>query len=1013
MRNKVSRLISLFVLGILLSLNGFSQQSLKVTGTVKDAQTGEPLIGVNIVVKGTTNGVISSVTGTYQINVTDPKSVLVFSYIGYQPAEVVIEGRSVIDMELFIDSKALDEVVVVGYGAQKRESVVGSIAAIDNKTLVSIPVSNVTQALAGKLAGLQVVQSSGEIGRDEATLFIRGQATYNDRDPLIVVDGIMRDGFSQIDPNEIQSVSILKDASATAVFGVKGANGVIIITTKRGSEGKPQISFTAQTAITKPTRVPQPLDSYRSALLANLHKIGGSGEAAPFSNKDILNFRTGASPYTNPDYSWVDVMMKDQSRLSQYNLNVTGGTKTVKYFISGGFMTQDGVYNFDPYTNFSRLNFRSNFDIDVSKNLSASLSLGSRIENRTNPASAWYGSWDVYRASFALGGRFTPVYNPDGSLGGNSSRTNLIGTVRDMGFYKEIRSVLELGLNLKYKLDFIAPGLSMRGQLAFDDNGSMNRMFDQKYSVFQYDLKNDKYTEFGENRPLGYAWGNVYDTRKIYYELSLNYDRKFGNHSFTGILLANRDLKFVDYYVPYATEGLVGRVTYDYSKRYLAEVNIGYNGSENFSSKNRYGFFPAFAAGWFLTNEEFIKNTAFSRVVTSLKLRGSMGWVGNDKLKLSGASEPLRFIYLQQYDNAGGSVFGTGDNWFQGIRQGTIANENVQWEVARKQNIGFESDFFNGLFGLNFDYFYEYRDKILTQISNTSPSYVGAVFSPANVGIVENQGFEIEFRHNMDIGNDFSYYIKGNFSYAHNTVIKRDDAYMTLDYQKEEGYPIDTPLKFITTGIFQTYDEIYNSPAQISQLGGISGNNILYPGDLKFKDINNDGVINRFDYVRTGYSGVPEITYGVTLGMNYKNFDVSALLQGAARASFEKNWEIMWHFSNNENVFPRHWNYWSPETSGSEEYTRLYGPYQNNEAGSDYSLGSGEYIRLKNVELGYTLPPSLMKRIRVEALRVYVSGVNLVLWTKREPYLDPDNRNQRGGNMPPLGSYNLGLNLNF
>lgn len=1013
MRNKVSRLISLFVLGILLSLNGFSQQSLKITGSVKDAQTGESLVGVNIFVKGTTNGTISSVEGTYQITVADPKSVLVFSYIGYQPAEVVIEGRTIIDMELFIDSKALDEVVVVGYGAQKRESVVGSIAAIDNKTLVSIPVSNVTQALAGKLAGLQVVQSSGEIGRDEATLFIRGQATYNDRDPLIVVDGIMRDGFSQIDPNEIQSVSILKDASATAVFGVKGANGVIIITTKRGSEGKPQISFTAQTAITKPTRIPEPLDSYRSALLANLHKIGGSGEAAPFSNKDLLNFRTGASPYTNPDYSWVDVMMKDQSRLSQYNLNVTGGTKTVKYFISGGFLTQDGVYNFDPYTNFSRLNFRSNFDIDVSKNLSASLSLGSRIENRTNPASAWYGSWDVYRASFALGGRFTPVYNPDGSLGGNSSRTNLIGTVRDMGFYKEIRSVLELGLNLKYKLDFIAPGLSMRGQLAFDDNGSMNRMFDQKYSVFQYDLKNDKYTEFGENRPLGYAWGNVYDTRKIYYELSLNYDRKFGNHSFTGILLANRDLKFVDYYVPYATEGLVGRVTYDYSKRYLAEVNIGYNGSENFSSKNRYGFFPAFAAGWFLTNEEFIKNTAFSRVVTSLKLRGSMGWVGNDKLKLSGASEPLRFIYLQQYDNAGGSVFGTGDNWFQGIRQGTIANENVQWEVARKQNIGFESDFFNGLFGLNFDYFYEYRDKILTQISNTSPSYVGAVFSPANVGIVENQGFEIEFRHNMDIGNDFSYFVKGNFSYAHNTVIKRDDAYMTLDYQKEEGYPIDTPLKFITTGIFQTYDEIYNSPPQISQLGGISGNNILYPGDLKFKDINNDGVINRFDYVRTGYSGVPEITYGVTLGMNYKNFDVSALLQGAARASFEKNWEIMWHFSNNENVFPRHWNYWSPETSGSEEYTRLYGPYQNNEAGSDYSLGSGEYIRLKNVEFGYTLPPSLMKRIRVEALRVYVSGVNLVLWTKREPYLDPDNRNQRGGNMPPLGSYNLGLNLNF
>jgi TonB-linked SusC/RagA family outer membrane protein len=994
------------LLVLLSGLSGFAQQGYRLTGVIRDAVTGETLIGVNIVIKGTYEGATSGLDGSYKIDVPGPNGILQYSYVGYQPIEEGIAGRRIIDVKLSPDTKAIEEVVVVGYGSQRKESVVGSISSINTKTIVSIPVSNMTQSIAGKLSGVQVVQTSGEIGRDEADVFIRGQATYGNSNPLIVIDGIIRDGFAQIDPNEIQTMSILKDASATAVYGVKGANGVIIITTKRGFEGKPQISFTTQTAVTMPTRIPKPLDSYRSALLQNLHKVGGSKEAAPFNNQDLLNFRTGASPYTNPDYSWVDVVMKDYSTLTQYNINVTGGTKFVKYFISGGYLTQDGVYQYDPYTNFSRINFRSNFDINVSKNFSASINLGTRIEERTNPATAWYGSWEIYRASFALGGRFSPVFNPDSSLGGNTSRTNIIGDIRDRGFFKEIRSVMELGVNLNYKLDFITPGLSLKGQLAFDDNGSMNRHYQQTFSVYQYDLDNNSYTEFGETTPIYYAWGNVYDTRKTYYEVSLNYNRQFGRHSLTGLVLANRDLKYINSETPYATEGLVGRLTYDFDRRYLAEVNVGYNGSENFAPGKRFGLFPAFALGWILTNEPFMQNTGFKKIVSNLKFRGSLGWVGNDRIGSD------RFIYLQQYEEAGGATFGTGDNWYQGIRQGTIANKNVQWEVARKQNLGFESELFKGLFGLNVDFFYEYRDKILTTISNTSPSYVGATFSAANIGIVKNQGFEVEMRHNYSLSDKISYYVRGNFSFAHNTVIQKDDAYMTLDYQKEEGYPIGTSLKYVYTGIFQSYDQIYDNPAQISQLGGIAGNNIVYPGDLIFQDVNNDGVINRFDQIRTGYSYVPEITYGTTLGLTLGNFDISALFQGVARASFEKNWEIMWHFSNNENVFPMHWNYWTPETSGREEYVRLYGPYQNNESGSTYSLGSGQYLRLKNAEIGYTLPGSILKKMRSESLRIYISGVNLILWAK-EPYLDPDNRNQRGGNMPPLKSINIGAKLNF
>jgi len=300
----------------------------------------------------------------------------------------------------------------------------------------------------------------------------------------------------------------------------------------------------------------------------------------------------------------------------------------------------------------------------------------------------------------------------------------------------------------------------------------------------------------------------------------------------------------------------------------------------------------------------------------------------------------------------------------------------------------------------------------LTDQPNTMPFYVGAEFFAANVGIVENKGFEMELKHNKIFSGGFSYFIKGNLSYAHNTVVQRDDAYMTLDYQKEAGYSIGTPLVYIQTGIFQSYEDIYNSPAQIADLGGINGNNAVYPGDLKFKDLNGDNVINQYDRMRSGYSTVPEIGYGMQLGFNYKGFDVSVLIQGSARAAFDKNWEIMWHFSNNANVFPKHWNYWTPETSGNEQYTRIYGAYQNNESGSTYSLGSGDYVRLKTAEIGYEIPKILAKKLHIEGIRIYLSGVNLFIWAK-ERYLDPDNRNSRGGFMPPLKSYNIGVNVNF
>ena len=1005
MKKHLSHIFLLLSFLFLCNINVMAQSHI-VKGVVKDNVINEPLIGVNVVVKGTTNGVTTDIDGMYSIEVPNAKSELQFSYMGYNNVTIAVNGKKVINVNMDQTTQDLEEVIVVGYGIQKKESVIGSIASINNKSLVSLPVTNITQSLAGKLSGVQVVQSSGEVGKDEAAIYVRGLATYGDATPLIVVDGIVRQSFAQIDPNEIESINILKDASATAVYGIKGANGVIVVTTKRGEEGKPQVSFSAQVAVTQPTRIPQPLNSYKASVLQNLH-MSGDYSNPTYSNLDILKYMTGSSPFTHPDTDWVDEIMKDHSQQQQYNLNVSGGTKMLKYFVSGGYMSQDGFYKNDPYTNFTRYNFRSNFDINITNNFSASINVGSRIEERNNPYETMWSSWNVYRAAFATSGRKYTVYNPDGSWSG---QTNILSSLKNSGQAKETKSVLELGVNLKYKLDAIVPGLSARAQMAYDHEGNNRRVWTQSAATYEYNLIKDTYLQYGEDRPLAWNWEDGTFFKKLYLEAGFEYNKTFGANTFGGLLLVNRNLRTVNTDFEYADQGMVGRLTYDYNKKYFAEFNIGINGSENFPEKGRYGTFPAFALGWLLSNEEFFANSSLSNIITSFKLRASLGWVGNDKLSIG--NNPQRFLYLQQYYYGGGANFGTGDNYYEGIIQDKIANSNVTWEVARKQNLGFESDFFNGLFGLNAEVFYERRSNILTDISGIMPGYVGASFMPANVGIVDNKGFEIELRHSKDIGKDFNYFIRGNFSFNRNKVVKKADPEGLLAYQKEEGYPIGTPLLYKYIGVFQSYEEIYNSPSQIT----LDGNTEVLPGDCKYLDFNNDGKIDKNDAFRHLYGIVPEIQYGVTLGGRWKNFDFSVLFQGSAHASFQKNWDIMWHFSNNDNVFDKHWYWFTPEIAGDEKYIRLYKKtWLNNEPSggtNSYSMGNGDYLRLKNLELGYTLPNKWTNKIFMNNLRVYFTANNLVTWAA-EPYLDPDNRDNRGGVMPQTRAFNFGLNVNF
>jgi len=1008
-------ILSLTALFILLPL--YAQQNRKVNGKVTDLKTGEELIGVSVIIKGSTKGTITDINGHFSLEVQNPASdILILSYVGYDAIHEPVKNRTSINLKLSDANKQLSEVVVVGYGSQKKESVVGSIASINNKTLVSTPASNLSQSLAGKLAGVQIVQPSGEIGSDVADIYIRGRATWNDATPLIVVDGIIRAEFAKIDPNEVESVNILKDASATAVYGVKGANGVIIITTRRGQLGKPKISITAQNAITEPINIPQPLGAYDATSLMYLGDWGQFKSRTPQSKGgtlayDLALFRTGASPWTHPDISWVDNIMKKQSSQQQYNINISGGTKTVRYFVSGGFLNQNGFYQDNNMTKYSRFNFRSNLDVDVSKDLTASLSVGSRVENLQSSPSTIWSSWNIYRGAFASSGRTYPIYNPDGSYSGNGG--NIMTSLLESGLYKDVKSTLESSLSLNYKLDFITKGLSAKAQVSFDSQGENGRVWSKSTAQYVYTQSDDSYQKYGEDRPLSYGGtANNNNWYKFYMEAGLNYNRTFGKNTVTGLFLANRNelISNADFSKRY--QGIVGRVTYDYDKRYFGEFNVGYNGTENFPVAKQYGFFPAFAAGWMVSNEDFIAQSSLSTIITNLKLRASMGWVGNDKATVNGVAQ--QFIYLQKFTNNGGSTFGTGDNYYNGIQQGSIANPYVQWEVARKENIGFDAEFFKGLFGLTVDYFYEYRNNILTDVSAVMPQYVGASFNVANIGETENQGFEIELKHNLRINKDFSYYVKANFTYNVNKVLKKADPQGLLPYQKEEGYPIGTPLLWKNTGYFNSYEEIQNSPSQLGVNNGIPGNIEIVPGDLKFLDFNHDGVINMADAFRQGYGTVPQIQYGVTLGGSWRSFDFNILFQGSANALFMKQWEIMWAFSNGSNVYEKHNYYWAPEIANAAQFTRFYGKsWVNNERYySTYETGSGDYLRIKNLEIGYNLPTSLIKKANLSSVRVYLSSINTFMWAK-EQYLDPDNRNTRGGYMPATRAFNVGLNINL
>ena len=1012
----MKRTLVLFLL--LLSCKLSMAQDKEVTGRIQSAD-GLPVIGASVKIKDTRRGTLSDLNGDFRIKAVAGE-VLVVSAIGYVTIERPATFESRLEFSLEDDKGDLNEVVVVGFGKQKKITVTGAIATVGTKELTQSPVANLSNALAGRLPGLTTLQSSGEPGYDGSQLWIRGMATFSgSQAPLILVDGVER-AFGSIDANEVATISILKDASSTAVYGVRGANGVVLVTTKRGTNSKPAITFTLQGGMQEPTRLPKYLDSYDALKLFRTALVNDKLNASQYTDEYLNKFRDRSKPsyeYLYPNVNGLEEMIKPNSSMGQANINVSGGAPSVRYFVSMSYLRQNGLYNFadkikdyDIQARSNRYNFRSNVDVDIMENLSMELNLGSIVRDNNFPP---LGAGDIFGALQSMQPWLYPMTNPNGSISGLDAKAiNPYGRITQGGYQRNFENTLQATLGLTLKMPFITPGLSTRARMSFDSNGYRNITRFKNLWTYQYSLNDENETDlskgtyrriFEGTNTLSYGV-NANSNRRTNVEAYLNYDRTFAEkHAVTGMLLYTQQ-SFFDQAasaingLPYKYNGFAGRATYGYDNTYFGEFNFGYNGSENFREGSRYDFFPALSFAWLMTNESFMENLSF---INMLKIRTSAGMVGNDKV-----GGGRRFLYQSTWtQGAGGYQFGSDYNGvgFGGAAEDQLGTPFVTWEKATKFNLGLDLSLWKDAVTFTGDVFYEDRGNILAN-PGTIPSTVGLTSLPfLNIGKTVNKGFEVEAQYKKDFSN-FGYFIKGNLSFAKNKIIEMDEAsFVGREYYRRTGRSISEQSSLIALGLFQSQDEIDNSPDQ-SQFGNIQ------PGDIKYKDMNNDGVINDFDYAFNGKLTVPTKIFGLAFGTHFMNFDLSVLFQGALGGNVWLTGDVVWPFSGDVGVMADvKDNYWTP-THTDAKYPRLSSSYNvNNNRISDYWMTSRDYLRLKNLELGYSFKSSLVKKLGLKNMRLFVNGINLYTWDKIKIF-DPEVPND-SRNYPQQRVFNGGLTI--
>jgi TonB-linked SusC/RagA family outer membrane protein len=1006
-------------------------QEQEVTGQVTDASNGQVLPGASVLVKGTDIGATTGADGRYEVTVPDVSSdTLVFSYVGYELQEVAVAGRSQISVALNPASVEGEEIVVVGYGEQERVSVVGAIETVNAAEIEQSPVANVNAAMAGRLPGLTVTQTSGEPGREDFNLNIRGRSTTNTTQPLVLVDGVERPDYYSIDPNNIASISVLKDASATAVYGVRGANGVILIETKRGEAGERNISFRASSALKTFTSFPQITGAAEYARLTNLARTN-NGLDPQYTEEEIAAYESGDQPLRYPNRNFPEEFLKDYSWQQNYNMTVSGGSDLARYFVSGGYIRQNGLFNtaeddpkspWDESTMLGRFNFRSNIDLELNESLSVLLNLAGNVGNQRNPVAADNVGPD--QSSAEIIGRLTRIppnayarnLTPDGGVvfNPNVNGNPPYGIINRTGYNNQNSTRLQSTFGLDQEMDFIADGLSARLRFSFDNLAVSTQRRAATYARYRLETDGDStyYLNYGtsEDSPLNVSEGTV-SRKTSTLDLSLRYDQNFSEHDVSGLLLYNQIRRTINAEIPYNYLGFVGRVTYDYDNTYLAEVNFGYNGSEQFAPDNRFGFFPSFAVGWVPTNEDFLDD---SKMLTYLKLRGSYGIVGNDQLG------GQRFLYLADYasgQNSGGQrgapILGDNYGGLQGdVFEQSLPNKNVQWERAHKFNLGIESGFYEDKLNLNIDLFYERRNNILALPNSTPTGYLGVEnIPPVNYGVIQNMGGEATLSIKHSLRSDLYGRLRLNGEYNHNEYLDFDEPLLPADYtyrRRLEGFRIGQSFGLRSLGFFTSQEEIDNHARY--ELGGEQPR----VGDLKYKDANEDGVIDEKDEVPIGYSNVPEITFSAQLSVAYKNFDLSVLMAGATNKSRYLG-GVMAPEYRPRNFLERHTKSFTMERyeAGKEIlYPRLSSSQNTNHRFNSFWQDDATYVRLKNFEIGYTLPSDLAEKVRAKSLRVYANGQNLLTWDRLET--DSYDPQLTGGLAHPiLRTFNVGVQMDF
>lgn len=1026
-----------------VSLSTQPQNDKKISGIVTDA-TGEPLTGVSVVVKGTMIGTTTDIDGKFSLNVPANAQALELTFIGMKQQTITLGKSDLLKITMEEGSVDIEEVVVVGYGKQKKATVTGAVSMVQTKELTQSSQANISNALVGRMSGLLAVQKSGEPGKDQATIRIRGIgsfATDNNVDlqaPLVMVDGIETPNYNTIDPNEIENVSILKDASATAVYGVRGANGVILITTKRGVVAKPKVSLSTSYAVSSFANLRKQMNSYdyarsfNEALRYDSYTTGVAYEPR-YSEADIQAYKDHSDPLFHPDTDWVDLIFRKHSLQTQHNINITGGTERVKYFASIGAFTQQGLYNntnfidgFSTQVRYNRYNFRTNFDFKVTERLNVQLNVSDQVEDQKGPSDS---------TPYILANAFAhpPTSGPGihngmiiENLDGEYTFTDnpLKGLIIGHGHLREYRNQLNGSLRFNYKLDYITEGLSSHATISYQNYNTHTTRYVK--NIVTYKVRGDKDNpvfipqgQDGNFETNDYAGKN----RKIYIEAGFDYSRTFGQHTVGGLLLYNQS-KYYDpglaYLVPNAYQGVVGRVTYDFASRYLIEFNMGYNGTENFRSGKRFGFFPAVSAGWVLSEEPFFPK---NDIVSFIKIRGSYGEVGNDKI---GGERflyrPTTYVYNTSSGNFNDNCaywFGTvGSNYtlYKTSSEGKIGNPDLTWERAKKWNIGTDMSFWDNRIKFTADYFHEERNDILAN-RGTTPNIVGANLPAYNLGRMENYGIDGELNFRDHIGS-VNYWLKGIFTFARNKIKYMDETNKQYPYQTRTGHRFNQYFGYVAEGFYNTWEEVNDANRPVSDFN----NNKIQPGDIKYKDINGDGLINSYDQVPIGYSDFPEITYGFSLGANWKGFDISILFQGSDHVSFRCSKKSNRGFQENGSAVDYLKDYsWTPEryANGDEiRFPRLSSSNSNehNYLSSTLWVENASYLRLKNLEVGYTFSGKLLQKIGLESARLYVNGTNLVTWSDLFPGEDPEIPSYNDGNYEPypiVKTVNMGLNVQF